>query len=356
MLATYLLGLFLAGIGSVTAQTFTSCDPLNKTCPPDPALGTEHTWYFNTSIDSKIWNVTSGQPTVSNGALQLSIPQSLLSTTMQSNFYINFGVVESWVMMAPGRGVVSSVVLLSDDLDEIDLEWVGYNTSNLQSNYYGKGNTTTYNRARQHYVPNAATEFHNYTTHWTAQKLEWWIDGVLHRTLLYDEALGGKNYPQTPSRVSYSIWAGGAPTNAKGTIEWAGGEINPANAPFTMQVQKVRVHDFGSGKEYVYTNLSGDWQSIESVPGVSRAQQILDKKPSPSLLQKFNALPAAVRIGIYCGAAGLVLLLICIFLFFCVSQRKKGRLEHALEEAKFNSQRTEMLNYQKDWKESSWDR
>lgn len=34
------------------------------------------------------------------------------------------------------------------------------------------------------------------------------------------------HYPQTPSRVQLSLWPGGAPTNAEGTIEWAGGPIN----------------------------------------------------------------------------------------------------------------------------------
>ena len=33
-------------------------------------------------------------------------------------------------------------------------------------------------------------------------------------------------YPQTPSRVQLSIWPGGLATNAKGTVDWAGGEID----------------------------------------------------------------------------------------------------------------------------------
>lgn len=32
-------------------------------------------------------------------------------------------------------------------------------------------------------------------------------------------------YPTTPSRVQVSIWPGGIPANAPGTIEWAGGLI-----------------------------------------------------------------------------------------------------------------------------------
>lgn len=266
MFAPYLIGLFVAGIGSVMGQAYTPCDPMNTTCPADPALGTTHTWDMASTLDPVIWNVTAGSTAYNSNGTELSILGPQGSTTIQSTFYINFGIVESWVKMAPGGGVVSSIVLLSDDLDEIDWEWVGYNTSSVQSNYFGKGNDTTYDRGAFHNVANADTEFHNYTTHWTKDELQWWIDGQLVRTLYYADAVGGKNYPQTPCHVSYSIWPAGDPTLSQpGTVQWAGGPINYSDAPFTMQVQRVRIQDFGSGKEYVYTDHSGSWQSIQSI-------------------------------------------------------------------------------------------
>lgn len=265
MHTTYIVGFVLASIGSVSAQTWTNCQPLNQTCPPDPALGTTHSWDFNSTLDSTIWNLTNGQVSPTSEGTEFSIKQPLDSPTIRSTFYIFFGVVESWVKMASGTGVVSSVVLESDDLDEIDWEWVGYNTSAVQSNFYGKG-IRQYGRAGHHVVPNADTEFHNYTTHWTQDKLEWWVDGQLVRTLLAVDANDTTQYPQTPCTVRYGIWPAGDPHNQKGVIQWAGGEINYQDAPFTMVVQKVRVQDYGTGKEYYYTNQSGDWQSIQSIP------------------------------------------------------------------------------------------
>ena len=44
--------------------------------------------------------------------------------TIQSNFYIFWGSVSVIMKAAKGQGIVSSVVLQSDDLDEID--WYGY--------------------------------------------------------------------------------------------------------------------------------------------------------------------------------------------------------------------------------------
>lgn len=255
--------------GSATAQTFTKCNPLEKDCPADPALGTEHTWGFNSSstLDSTIWNMSTGAITYTNDAAQFTISKVNESTLLESNFYIFFGVVESWVKMATGGGIVSSVVLESDDLDEIDWEWVGSNTNEVQSNFFGKGNTTTYDRGGTHHVPNADTEWHNYTTYWASDRLEWWIDGNMTRRVYYTDklALGGKNYPQTPSKVKISNWPAGLESASQGTIEWAGGLVDYSKAPFTMSVQRIRVQDFHTGKEYSYGDRTGDFSSIKVV-------------------------------------------------------------------------------------------
>jgi hypothetical protein len=54
---------------------------------------------------------------------EFTIDSSGAARTMISNHYIFFGRVETWVKSAPGQGIISSFVLESDDLDEID--WVG---------------------------------------------------------------------------------------------------------------------------------------------------------------------------------------------------------------------------------------
>lgn len=259
------LAMLAALASNAFAQTSTECNPLEKSCPADPALGTTHEWYFNTTLDTAIWNMTTGDYTTTNDGAEFTISKEGESTLLQSNFYIFFGVVESWVKMAKGAGVISSVVLESDDLDEIDWEWVGYNTSQVQSNFFGKGNDTTFNRGGFHAVANADTEFHNYTTYWDSDKLEWWIDGDLVRTVPYStgSTLQGKNYPQTPCQIKISNWPAGTKSAAPGTVEWAGGLVDYSEGPFTMTVQKIRVQDFHSGKEYSYGDHSGSWQSIK---------------------------------------------------------------------------------------------
>jgi beta-glucanase (GH16 family) len=60
--------------------------------------------------------------------------------------------------------------------------------------------------------------------------LSWEVDGKVLRTLnrndTYDSKGGQYHYPQTPSRVQFSLWPAGKAGNAQGTIEWAGGEID----------------------------------------------------------------------------------------------------------------------------------
>lgn len=47
-------------------------------------------------------------------------------------------------------------------------------------------------------------------------------------------------------------------------IDWAGG-LTDFNDIYTMYVKSVNVTDFGTGKEYVYSDRSGSWQSIKAV-------------------------------------------------------------------------------------------
>ena len=128
-----------------------------------------------------------------------------------------FGHVEVVLKAAPGVGIVSSMVLQSDDLDEIDYEWLGVDNTQVQSNYFGKGQTTTYNRGAFHPDPSNQNGFHTYTVDWTANQIVWQIDGTTVRALTQANAESGQ-YPQTPMQLKIGVWSGGDPSNAPGTI------------------------------------------------------------------------------------------------------------------------------------------
>jgi beta-glucanase (GH16 family) len=111
-------------------------------------------------------------------------------------------------------------------------------------------------------------EFHNYTIDWTKDRIQWFLDDNKLRQLNFSDALGGKNYPQTPMNVRLGMWAGGdVKNNDPGVVQWAGGVTNFEEGPFTMSVQKVYAKDYTEAKEYSWENMdaSGDWQKVKVI-------------------------------------------------------------------------------------------
>ncbi|KAK4574152.1 transglycosylase [Recurvomyces mirabilis] len=245
-------------------QTYTKCNPTAQGgCQPDPALGTSITADFRSGASNQF--TSSGNVAYSSNGAAFTVAKSGDSPTIESNWYIMFGKVSVTMKSAPGTGIVSSSVLQSDDLDEIDWEWVGGANDQVQSNYFGKGQTTTYDRAAVHAVTNTQGQWHTYTIEWTEQQIVWQIDGTTVRVLGFNDAHG--QYPQTPCKVKIGSWSGGDPSNPQGTIAWSGGVTNYAAGPFTMYVQNIAVTDYSTGKQYTYGDMSGNWQSIESTGG-----------------------------------------------------------------------------------------
>lgn len=259
------VGVVAALIGAATAQVHTDCQPLNRTdCPPDPAFGTEALFTFNASQPSELWQTTVGPVSYSqdNGA-QFSINKQGDSPTIRTSFYFFFGRTEVWMKAAPGTGIVSSMMWLSDDLDEVDWEFLGANDTVATTNYFGKG-IEDFTHGGTHDMPDGTqSDFHNYTITWTKDKLEWFIDGGSVRVLTYKDAEDGARYPQTPMRMYLGIWAAGDPNSPPGVKAWAGGDTDYGAGPYSMYVQKAHVTDYSSGKEYTYGDKSGSWESIK---------------------------------------------------------------------------------------------
>ncbi|KAL5615366.1 hypothetical protein BROUX41_005414 [Berkeleyomyces rouxiae] len=253
-----------AGFSLASAQTWTSCNPLTTSCPADPALG------MTIDVDFTQGEVNSfyagGTPTYDREGVHFSVTKSGDAPQLNSAFYIMFGRVEVTLKAAPGVGIVSSVVLQSDDLDEIDLEWLGGRSDEVQLNYFGKGIVSSYNRGTVSKVEDTQGTWHTYTIDWTSERIIWAVDGTELRSLAYDDAETNQ-YPQSPMQVKFGSWSGGDPANQAGTIAWAGGTTDYTQGPYTMLVQSIVVADYSTGTEYNYTDNSGSWQSIDAIGG-----------------------------------------------------------------------------------------
>ncbi|KAI1461746.1 glycoside hydrolase family 16 protein [Annulohypoxylon moriforme] len=252
--------------GRAIAQTYSSCNPLSSSsCPADTALGMAIDVDF-TQGEVNSFTSSGGSPTYGLDGVTFTVSKSGDAPQLTSVFYIMFGRVEVSLKSAPGAGIVSSFVLQSDDLDEIDCEWLGADATEMQSNYFGKGQTTSYNRGQFHEMGNNQDGFVTYIIDWTSDRIVWTIDGTVVRTLTSSDAESNQ-YPQTPMKIKFGAWSGGDSSNAEGTIEWARGPTDYSKGPFSMSVKSLKVTDYSTGSSYSYGDTSGDWTSIKSDGG-----------------------------------------------------------------------------------------
>ncbi|CCE73091.1 Piso0_000108 [Millerozyma farinosa CBS 7064] len=207
----------------------------------------------------------SGVEYTANG-LQLSIKKRFDNPSITSNFYIMYGKAEVEIRASHGQGIISSFYLQSNDLDEIDVaELFGGNPYEVQSNYFIKGNTTTYDRGAYHPIevpPMSA--FVKYGIEWNPSKLVWTVNGRVVRELTKDNPQG---FPSSPMTLTLSLWAGGDPGNAEGTISWAGGKTSYNELPYLMFVRSLQVTDYSTKSSYVYGNSLGKGVSIAAKDG-----------------------------------------------------------------------------------------
>ncbi|KAF6842576.1 glycosyl hydrolase family 16 [Colletotrichum musicola] len=329
------------------AQVSTKCNPMNTTCPADPAFGMDFNFNFNATPSTDAWETTVGpvKYTNDNGA-EFTITKQGDSPTIRTKFYFFFGRTEVHLRAATGKGIVSSMMWLSDTLDEVDWEFLGVKNDAL-SNYFGKGIQDWHNDGEHPVATSVHDEFHNYTCIWTKEQLEWWIDGNRVRVLKAEEANNTQTYPQTPMRLSLGIWAGGDPRMAQGTREWAGGDTDYAAGPYTMYVKSAQVTDYSSGKEYSFGDKSGSWESIKISEGNSTVKEALLAEPSKSVSEKFDSLNPTAKTAVYASSVGVGCALIAFGLWYFFRQRKRGAAEAALAQQRAEEERLEMERFQK---------
>jgi hypothetical protein len=107
-----------------SAQTYSDCNPMEKSnCPADKGL-TQSDITFDFTQDSGLeqWQTTAGNVKAGANGADFTINQHGDAPTIRSKFYIWYGEISVVMKTAPGTGIISTVVLQSDVLDEVD--WV----------------------------------------------------------------------------------------------------------------------------------------------------------------------------------------------------------------------------------------
>lgn len=214
---------------------------------------------------------TSEQYTADGAKLSLKTDKE--GPNLRSNDYIFFGHVDVTMRAAPGSGIVSGMVLQSDDLDEIDFEWIGKDNGHVQSNWFhlGAGPDEKYDRGQTDAVSDVTGSFHTYSFDWTPERMQWLVDGKAVRTVTVADAKG--KFPTSPCYLRVGVYGAGNPNADKGVREWAG-DVDMSKAPFDLYIKSVKVIDYAGGstaatkdvKEYSYGDNSGKAESIQFHP------------------------------------------------------------------------------------------
>ncbi|KAF4440612.1 putative rAsp f 9 allergen [Fusarium austroafricanum] len=272
MFSKAIVALALAAPTLVSAQTFTKCNPMTQTCPADPAFGkdTVHCDFTKGPCSAFAEEAGTGIKHTGNGAV-FTISGAGQAPTIATGKYLFFGRVDVEVQASTGVGICTSAVLQSNNLDEIDWEWLGGDNAQVQSNYFSKGDVSTYDRGAFHPVANPTGQFHTYSIEWVPTHINWMIDNTVVRTLKYADAKGGSAFPQTPMQVKLGTWTAGSPSAAPGTIQWAGGLADYSKGPFNAYYKSISIIDYAGGnapttksvREYIYGGNSGSYESIQ---------------------------------------------------------------------------------------------
>lgn len=143
--------------------------------------------------------------------------------------FFHYGMYEVSMKPIKNTGVVSSFFTYtgpsdSNPWDEIDIEFLGKDTTKVQFNYFTNG------VGDHEYVYDlgfdASEEFHTYGFEWLPDSITWYVDGkAVHKA--------SENIPVTPSKVMMNVWPG------TGVDSWLG--AYDQKVPLTAEYDWVRI-------------------------------------------------------------------------------------------------------------------
>ena len=146
--------------------------------------------------------------------------------------FFSYGLFEVRMKPIKNDGVVSSFFTYTgpsdnNPWDEIDIEFLGRDTSKMQLNYFTNG---VGNHEYLHDLGfDASEEFHTYGFEWLPDSITWFVDGQAIHTATDD-------IPSTPSKLMMNVWPG------TGVDSWL--KAFDGNVPLTAEYDWIRVTQY----------------------------------------------------------------------------------------------------------------
>nr|1CPM_A Chain A, CIRCULARLY PERMUTED [Paenibacillus macerans] len=170
-----------------------------------------------------------------------------------TNIY-GYGLYEVSMKPAKNTGIVSSFFTYTGPAhgtqwDEIDIEFLGKDTTKVQFNYYTNGVGGHEKVISLGF--DASKGFHTYAFDWQPGYIKWYVDGVLKHTAT-------ANIPSTPGKIMMNLW------NGTGVDDWLGSYngANPLYAEYDW-VKYTSNQTGGSFFEPFNSYNSGTWEKAD---------------------------------------------------------------------------------------------
>jgi beta-glucanase (GH16 family) len=145
----------------------------------------------------------------------LSSGQPYTSGEVRTTGYYGYGCYEASFKPARTPGVVSAFFTFAGPYDnggngrhnEIDVEFLGYDTTRVQFNFYT--NDDTYASRNEELVDlgfDAADALHRYAFKWTSQGIDWFVDGQRVYSALNSDANPTPKAGESLQKIMVNVW------------------------------------------------------------------------------------------------------------------------------------------------------
>ncbi|KAI8646148.1 concanavalin A-like lectin/glucanase domain-containing protein [Parasitella parasitica] len=166
--------------------------------------------------------------------------------TFNATTLMQYGKFSATLKTSKVPGSVTAVILIADNGDEIDFEFLAGPKNQITSNYFYGPHIVYGENGKVINAPqgNAYDQFYTYSIEWSPEKIIWKIDGNVIRTLTRDQTdpKDGSEpaYPTHAARVQIGLWDG---SGVSGTAQWARGPINwgKQDGPIEAYIKNVKI-------------------------------------------------------------------------------------------------------------------
>ncbi|KAG0170679.1 hypothetical protein DFQ28_005700 [Apophysomyces sp. BC1034] len=201
--------------------------------------------------------------------------------TFNATSLMHYGTISAKIKAAAAGGAVTAFILIADDGDEIDFEFVGADPRHVQTNYFwGKNIVYGVNGGNHAISGSAYDEFHTYKMDWSPERIVWSVDGSVVRTKYRSQTYhrGAYEYPTAPARAQIGLWDG---STAPGTAQWCNGPIDwHKNKNIAAYIKEIEV------------TCDPQYNKVEELKETKPKKPTTPKKPTKKPSKKPSKKPA----------------------------------------------------------------